>query len=540
MVEISRSVCLLALCSLAMGCGALAPRDALRLDSIEQALQSLESGLRQTATIENEPAPQAADVAMPEVEVPLEAPRFDLSCSEAPVRSFLRSLVKDTNYNIVVHPDVKGTVSLELTQVTLTDVMNVIREVYGLDYVLEGNVYRVYPDTLRTEIFRLNYLNIARSGRSEVQVSAGKVTDSNGQNRGDAYGTDYGGGSSQQEDVVGTVVNTEAEADLWSEVRTTLEALTAFDEGSHVMVTPQVGVIVVRAKPVTLRAVQSYIAQVESSVNRQVILEAKVVEVTLNDGFESGIDWNTFGRGSGGLRANSRHSFAGELMSGESDFYNPRGSVFTLSGDVGDFSGTLNLLKTQGTVQVLSSPRIATVNNQKAVIKVGSDEFFVTDINSNTITAGSAINTNDSPELTPFFSGIALDVTPQISDDGNVVLHVHPTVSEVSEQLKEIGGEMVPLAASTIRESDSIVRASSGQIVVIGGLMQNTSQDENAGVPWLRRIPLIGHLFNQKSQRSRKSELVILLKPVVVENGTQAAFISQSTSTVRQLRDQLK
>ena len=540
MVEISRSVCLLALCSLAMGCGALAPRDALRLDSIEQALQSLESGLRQTATIEDEQASQAADVAIPEVEVPLEAPRFDLSCSEAPVRSFLRSLVKDTNYNIVVHPDVKGTVSLELTQVTLTDVMNVIREVYGLDYVLEGNVYRVYPDTLRTEIFRLNYLNIARSGRSEVQVSAGKVTDSNGQNRGDAYGTDYGGGSSQQEDVVGTVVNTEAEADLWSEVRTTLEALTAFDEGSHVMVTPQVGVIVVRAKPVTLRAVQSYIAQVESSVNRQVILEAKVVEVTLNDGFESGIDWNTFGRGSGGLRANSRHSFAGELMSGESDFYNPRGSVFTLSGDVGDFSGTLNLLKTQGTVQVLSSPRIATVNNQKAVIKVGSDEFFVTDINSNTITAGSAINTNDSPELTPFFSGIALDVTPQISDDGNVVLHVHPTVSEVSEQLKEIGGEMVPLAASTIRESDSIVRASSGQIVVIGGLMQNTSQDENAGVPWLRRIPLIGHLFNQKSQRSRKSELVILLKPVVVENGTQAAFISQSTSTVRQLRDQLK
>ena len=129
---------------------------------------------------------------------------------------------------------------------------------------------------------------------------------------------------------------------------------------------------------------------------------------------------------------------------------------------------------------------------------------------------------------------------PQISDDGNVVLHVHPTVSEVSEQRKEIGGEMVPLAASTIRESDSIVRASSGQIVVIGGLMQNTSQDENAGVPWLRRIPLIGHLFNQKSQRSRKSELVILLKPVVVENGTQAAFISQSTTTVRNLRNQLR
>ena len=538
MAQIYRAIWLITLSTMAMGCGVLAPRDALRLDSIEQALQSLESGLRQTTTVEAAPAPSSEVIEV--VEAQAEQSRFDLSCSDAPVRSFLRSLVKDTDYNIVVHPDVKGTVSLELTQVTLTDVMNVIREVYGLDYVLEGNVYRIYPDTLRTEIFRLNYLNIARSGRSEIQVSAGKVTDSDGQNRGGDYGSGYGGDTSQQEDVVGTVVHTEAEADLWSEVRATLEALTAFDEGSHVMVTPQVGVIVVRAKPVTLRAVQSYIDQVESSVNRQVILEAKVVEVTLNDGFESGIDWHTFGRGSGGLRENSQHRFAGEFTSGESDFYNPLGSVFTLSGDVGDFSGTLNLLKTQGTVQVLSSPRIATVNNQKAVIKVGSDEFFVTDINSNTITAGSAINTNDSPELTPFFSGIALDVTPQISDDGNVVLHVHPTVSEVSEQRKEIGGEMVPLAASTIRESDSIVRASSGQIVVIGGLMQNTSQDENAGVPWLRRIPLIGHLFNQKSQRSRKSELVILLKPVVVENGTQAAFISQSTTTVRNLRNQLR
>jgi MSHA biogenesis protein MshL len=190
-------------------------------------------------------------------------------------------------------------------------------------------------------------------------------------------------------------------------------------------------------------------------------------------------------------------------------------------------------------VQVLSSPRIATVNNQKAVIKVGNDEFFVTDISTTTVTAGSAINTQDSPELTPFFSGIALDVTPQISANGDVTLHIHPTVSQVEQQLKRISGEDVPLAASTIRESDSIVRARNGQIVVIGGLMQNSSTDANSGVPWLSHLPVLGYAFKQKQQQSTKSELVILLRPIVTNDRVQTETLEATLARVRDMATRL-
>jgi len=494
---------------------------------------------------------------LPEVEVLPAIPEaiFDLQVDNADAIEFFRGLVTDTPYNMVVHPDVAGKISLSLKEVSISDVMHVMRDVYGYDFVLRGNVYQVFPDVLRTQIYHVNYLNISRSGSSETQVSAGKVSssgDRNNNNGSNDNNNDGGGGSAQ---VVGTIVKTSANVDLWSELTYTLENIVSMDEGGSVMVTPQVGLVVVKAKPNTLRAVEDYLDQVDDTLSRQVVLETKIIEVTLNEGFQAGIDWNSFGDNSGGsfkpsaitlpgggvgLSAGSERSVAGEFLSGTNDIFNPLGAAFSLSSAFGDFEATIRMLQTQGSVQVLSSPRIATVNNQKAVIKVGSDEFFVTDISSNTVTAGSAINTNDSPELTPFFSGIALDVTPQISANNEVILHVHPTVSEVTEQLKEIGGELVPLASSTIRESDSIVRAASGQIVVIGGLMQNSSIDLNAGIPFLSKIPFIGHFFKQKNQTSIKRELVILLKPMVVEIGSQAKMLSESADRAQMLRDEMR
>jgi MSHA biogenesis protein MshL len=197
------------------------------------------------------------------------------------------------------------------------------------------------------------------------------------------------------------------------------------------------------------------------------------------------------------------------------------GGTFALALNLNDFNAFIELLDTQGDTHVLSSPRVATVNNQKAVIKVGSDEFFVTGVTSNTVT-GTATSTNQNIILTPFFSGIALDVTPQIDDDGQVILHIHPTVSDVRDQRKEVtvGGQTqsLPLAFSEVRESDSVVRARSGQIVVIGGLMKTSTKDEVAQTPFLSDIPLLGQLFTQKRQRQVKTELVILLKPVVVNS----------------------
>jgi MSHA biogenesis protein MshL len=218
------------------------------------------------------------------------------------------------------------------------------------------------------------------------------------------------------------------------------------------------------------------------------------------------------------------------------------GGVFSVAMNFSDFQSFIELLEAQGDVQVLSSPRIATVNNQKAVIKVGSDEFFVTDVSSDTVT-GTTTTTSPNITLTPFFSGIALDVTPQINAEGRVTLHIHPTVSEVTDQTKNITvagqTQSLPLAFSTVRESDSIVSANSGQVVVIGGLMKNQQHKRDAGLPLLSRLPGIGSLFRQTQSISRKSELVILLRPLVVETGSWEQALNASRRRFRQLGNEM-
>jgi MSHA biogenesis protein MshL len=215
------------------------------------------------------------------------------------------------------------------------------------------------------------------------------------------------------------------------------------------------------------------------------------------------------------------------------------GGVFGVGVDFKDFSGFIQLLETQGMVKVLSSPRISTVNNQKAVIKVGTDDFFVTDV-SQTTTVGTSTTTTPSVTLTPFFSGIALDVTPQISVDGDVILHIHPTVSEVNDQNKvvTIGNDTVtlPLALSTIRESDSIVRARNNQVIVIGGLMQSASRSSNAGAPGLRKVPGLGLGFSQRREQNSRSELVILVRPVVSDLNTNKRDIDSSLERLMELK----
>ena len=169
-------------------------------------------------------------------------------------------------------------------------------------------------------------------------------------------------------------------------------------------------------------------------------------------------------------------------------------------------------------MHVLSSPRIATMNNQKAVLKVGTDEFFVTNV-STTTTTGTSTTSTPTVTLQPFFSGIALDVTPRIDENGEIILHVHPSVSLVStvNKIVNLGGTSgtlnLPLASSSISETDSIVRARDGQIVALGGLMRQATFDERSGLPGLPKS-----IFGQTTQRSEKRELVILLKPTIVDS----------------------
>jgi MSHA biogenesis protein MshL len=181
------------------------------------------------------------------------------------------------------------------------------------------------------------------------------------------------------------------------------------------------------------------------------------------------------------------------------------------------------------------------VNNQKAVIKVGADEFFVTGVSSSTTSGGTSTTTSPNITLTPFFSGIALDVTPQISADNQVILHIHPSVSEVTDQVKNITvagqPQQLPLALSSVRESDSVVKARSGQVIVIGGLMQNKSANDDGGVPGLSSIPLLGGMFKQQAKQNTRSELVILLKPIVADdNKVWSDYIGSSQRRIDQLQ----
>ena len=462
--------------------------------------------------------------------------RFDIKVRDIHARDFFLSLVEETPYSVAIDPQISGTLSLDLKNVSVAEVMDTVRSVHGYDYKILGQMIQVFPNTVHTRIFEVDYLAVKRTGQSRTTSRSSQITGSSG-GRSSTGGT---GGTGEQDNQHSSSITTDSEVDFWSELQTTLQILVGKDEGHSVAIHPHTGMVMVRATPSELRVVEQYLRSSQLTLKRQVILEARILEVTLNDRFQTGINWSGLYQSGGRhllgsqIGGNSIFSQGVSSTAGEQGIVNPSqalagisnafGGMFSLAVATDDFLAFIELLKTQGDVQVLSSPRVSTINNQKAVIKVGSDEFYVTGIDTDISSTAGTGATNVSVNLESFFSGVALDVTPQISEQGDVVLHIHPSVSDVKEQTKTIittlGNLILPLAASNVRESDTVIRAANGQVVVIGGLMQNVTQDQQSSVPILGDIPLFGHLFRHTKQITRKSELVILLKPTVVdENG---------------------
>jgi MSHA biogenesis protein MshL len=511
------------------------------------------------------PVSQMAD-QLPKARAVLEE-RFNVSFNNVPVQQFYNSIVAGTRYNMLINPEVTGNITANLKDVTLFEALDAVRELYGYDYKVEGTRIYIRPLTMQTKMFKINYLTAKRKGVSSLRVSSTSVSsagtsnsgnqnnsgsnNNNNNNGGNNGGNDpnnpNGGSNQQQRDSAN--VSTTSESDFWLELKTALEALVDIGkDGRSVTISPQSGVIVIRAMPDELRNVDLYLKATQVSVDRQVILEAKILEVELNSNFQSGVNWAAFGKFAAG--GNNRFS-AGTLQPGTTlgplgtplssagagginaspgssigASADAIGSLFGMAFQTSNFAALISFLEGQGTVHVLSSPRIATLNNQKALLKIGTDEFFVTGVSTTTTTSGTGTGvTTPTVTLQPFFSGVVLDVTPQIDEDGNIILHVHPSVSQVSTvnkglNLGSLGTFTLPLAASSTSEMDSMVRGQNGQVVAIGGLMRQATTTDNSGVPGANSLPVLGALFGSKSEVLQKRELVVLIKPTIVETSS--------------------
>ncbi|MFT5782179.1 MAG: MSHA biogenesis protein MshL [Pseudomonas sp.] len=472
---------------------------------------------------------QAALIApLPQTALLRSRPRFDVAAKDMPAKEFFLSLMDGAGQNIVVPPEVTGNITFSLRNVTLEEVLAAVRDSYGYDFSRASYGYQIFPNQAITRTYDINYLNLQRMGFTDTEVSSGQVNTSNDSDSSNGATTNSTTSSTRPASQLITTSN----VDFWKEVHSVVSMIVGNQEGNNVVVNPQAGLMVVRASAADQQSVEGFLKLAHSNLQRQVILETKILEVNLFDRFQAGVNWEQFG-------SNGGAGLAGAALSGIQTV----GGVFSATVTAGDFTGTLQLLESQGEVRVLSTPRISTLNNQKAVIKVGTDEYFVTDVSASTTTSSTGDGTS-TPDitLTPFFSGISLDVTPQIDAQSNVTLHVRPSVSKVSQDNKQIdlgksfGTLNLPTARTTSRQSDSIVRARNGQVVVIGGLLQSDNENVDANVPWLSKIPLLGWLFQQQRKNLGKSELVILMRPQVITEDTWLNEIQKSAEAFRELR----
>lgn len=513
-------------------------------------------------------------------------PRFDLSVNAAPAAQVFLAIVSGTRYSMLLPPDLSGQLTLNLKNVTVREALESIREIYGYEFSMQGTRIAIQPNTMQTRLYQVSYLATKRGGGSATRVtSSHSATGSGAAGSAAPTGTSPGGPANDSTSVftgqstdfwfdlsqaIAVTLNCEYEVLRPTTLTTTSPGAVAIaqaqgqrldkmkcPDGRNYVVNQQSGVVMVRAMPAELREIGKLLKAMQANVERQVMIEAKIIDVELNEGYQSGINWQQ-------LASNGTPRWSMNAQTGNVNAFPPAiDAATTLTGATGllrsfsvggalglafqttNFAALINFLQSQGTVHVMSSPRIATLNNQKAVLKVGSDDYFITSVTppsyTSTGTTGTATTVNP-PTITaqPFFSGIALDVTPQIDDGGFITLHIRPSVTEVSEKEKTInfgsqGTYTLPYASSKVKETDSIVRVKDGTIVAIGGLMSQTASDGSSKVPGAGDVPVANLLFRQNNIARGKREMVILLRPTVIRE--EADWQEDVESTASRMRE---
>ncbi|OPY78927.1 MAG: Type IV pilus biogenesis and competence protein PilQ precursor [Syntrophorhabdus sp. PtaU1.Bin153] len=430
--------------------------------------------------------------------------RFSFSLKEADVKDVLRGLSKQTNYNVVIEPDVKGTCTVDLKDVTLAKALEYILEPLNYTFRIEDRTIYVSRPKIETRIFSLNYVALRKIGTSSVVGSMGG-----------SYSTATTGGG----EIKSVEIKTETEADIWKNVEENIK--TMLSKEGKVVVNKQALMVFVTDYPKELKHVAAYLDAVEGTLHKQVMIEAKIIEVQLNDTSRQGVNWQFVEGKIGEFIVNAKQTLLNPFILEPTQTLRtttPTASIPYFRFFVGNkhlnIDNTfIDLLETQGKINVVSNPKIATLNNQRAVIKVAKQDVYFEEQQSTTGT------TNILATYTPRFItvGLVLDVTPQIDGSGNIILNIHPMLTEKVDVATSPNGAEVPIL--DVREADTVVRVKEGETVIIGGLIKDRKSTADKGTKGLMHLPLIGWFFRLSEEETLRNELVVVLTPRIVYSG---------------------
>jgi len=428
---------------------------------------------------------------------------YSLSANDMELRKILFLFAEELpEYNVVIDPDVSGRVTVDLKELSLDNVLTILLEPLGLEYVLEDDILRISKPRMVTRIFEFVYSTTNRiASTSLVAMTGGGGETSGGEGSGNSS-TSFGS------------VSTEEEIDVWGEFESGIGSLLS--EEGKLSISKRIGRISVTDYRSNMKEIASFIATFKRDAKKQILIRAKILEVTLTDGSEFGINWDFALKGIGLFGGKATPGTIGQAFAppatnagiGFTGFATP----ITATINRTNFSATIRALETQGKVTVLSSPEVSTLNGQKAIIRsVTEDVVF-----QSTQSSGSGGDPIATTTAEPFTYGVFLDVTPHVDSEGMITMDIHPSVSSLSDTKSSLGTNPAQKPIIDTRETETVATIKSGETVLIAGLMADNLNENISKFPILGDIPLIKTLFRRTIKQSEKTELVILINPTIV------------------------
>ena len=477
-----------------------------------------------------EPVTSAPYLPAPKPQAPQET--YTVVVNQVPVRELLFALSRDAKLNIDIIGDIDGRITLNAIDQTLLKILDRIALQAAIRYEVGDDYLIIAADKPYLQSYNIDYLNISRSATSRVDLATqvGSISlELDGQGGG-------GGGTNNSQ----TQVQNSSDNQFWNtlvgNIRSILGLAGSADQGAasnNVIVHRESGIISVRATRRQHAEVRAFVDEIMASARRQVLIEATVVEITLSDTYQAGVDWSVLSNDPDGF--DIAQSFTG----GPSASANTASPNFLVSyvdptAGIGNVLATLKVLDQFGDVQILSSPKIIALNNQVAVLKVVDNRvYFTVDVERQT---SNSANNNDivtfETQVRTVPVGFVMNLTPFINADDEVILNVRPTISRILGFVNDPNPDLAAVDVVNqipeiqVREMESLLRVQSGSVAIIGGLMQDKIDRKSSGVPGLSSIPLVGKAFSYQNDEVVKTELLVFLRPTVVENASLEGDLS--------------